>query len=812
MGARFWLRWSLRDLRARWHLVAAIAAVLAVGIGMSSGLGSMRAWREASNDRSFALLGAHDLKVALAEGGTVPQGRLRAVLGGGGPLTGADAEERLSVATQVDASRPGEAILVPGRLVGVDVAAGPRVDGLHPDGGRVLAAGDDGRDVAVLEANFAAARGLPATGTLRVTGGRLAWVGRARSPEWFVVAPPGGSWGGEAVYAGVFTSLATAQRVAGRPGRVNELVVRLRAGVPVAEARAALAARLAATLPGVAADVTVLADEPAHRTLYRDAEGDQLFIDVIAWLVLGGAALAAFNLVSRVVEAERRQIGVGLSLGVPARVLARRPMLLGIQIAVLGTVLGLAAGAASSLALGWALRSILPLPVTVTPFQGGTFLRAAVVGLVLPPLAAAVPVWRGVRMTPVQAIRATGRASAGGGLSRILRRLPLPGGPVAQMPVRNLVRAPRRTLLTALGIGAAVAVTFSLLGTIDSFFATVDRSRDDLVRGGADRMSVTLDRPRPVVGAVVRAIASDPVVAAAAPRLVLGASLRGPDGAEVGVQLATASERDPVWRPGIVAGRLAMDAPGVVVARTAADDLGVGVGDVVTLSYAVPVAGGASRPATVRVPVAGIHANPFRHLAYIHVDVAAAAGLGGVADTVDVLPAPGRSRDDVVRALFGRPGVASVEPVAGLLERVRERTSDFVTILWIVEGAAVILAGLIALNAAGIAAEERVREHATMLAFGLRPAAVVAGAVAESAIVGLLGSVAGVAAGRAIVGWEVGEVIPRTLPDFGAVVGIAPSSVVLALVLGTAAAAVAPLLAVRRLTRLDLPASLRVVE
>jgi len=811
VGAGFWLRWSLRDLRARWHLVAAIAAVLAVGIGMASGLGSMGAWRAASNDRSFALLNAHDLKVTLAEGGTVPQGRLRALVAGPA-FRGALADERLSVPTQVDASRGGSAVLVPGRLVGVPVDPGPRVDGLWADGGRPLRPSDAGRDVVNLEANFAAARDLPAQGTVRVLGGAtVRWVGRARSPEWFVVAPPGMSWGGDAAYAGVFAPLATAQRLAGLPGRVNELVVRLPAGAPAGDARAVLEARIAERLPQAGATVSTLADEAAYRTLYRDAEGDQQFIDVIAWLVLGGAALAAFNLVSRVVEAERRQIGVGMALGMPSRVLALRPMLVGVQIAVLGTGLGLLVGAASEWALGWALRTILPLPVVVTPFQGGTFARAAILGLVLPPLAAAIPVWRGVRMTPVQAIRVTDRASAGGGLARLARRLPLPGGPVAQMPVRNAFRAPRRTLLTALGIGAAIAVMFSLLGTIDSFFGTVDRSRADIVRGGDDRMIVTLDAARPTDGAVVRGIAGHPVVAAAAPRLVVAGRLRA-GGAEVGVQLSSARMDDPVWSPELRQGRLAADAPGVVIARAAAADLGVAVGGTVELEYPVPVPGGTYRLARIRVPVAGVHVNPFRYLAYVHETQLAAVGLGGRADTVEVRPAPGRTRDDVARALFGREGVASVEPAAGLLEQVRVQMQDFVLILWIVEAAGIALAGLIAVNAAGISAEERVREHATMLAFGMRPAAVITGAVAESAIVGLLGSVLGVLAGRFIVGWEVEQVMPRTFPDFGAVVSIAPSSTLWALLLGTAAAAAAPLLTVRRLTRMNLPSALRVVE
>ena len=87
--------------------------------------------------------------------------------------------------------------------------------------------------------------------------------------------------------------------------------------------------------------MTLGTDETAHRVLYKDAEGDQQLWTIFALLMLVGAAFAAFNLISRVVEAERREIGIGMALGMPTWTLAVRPLLLGVQIAVVGVVLGL---------------------------------------------------------------------------------------------------------------------------------------------------------------------------------------------------------------------------------------------------------------------------------------------------------------------------------------------------------------------------------------------------------------------------------------------------------------------------------------
>ena len=55
-------------------------------------------------------------------------------------------------------------------------------------------------------------------------------------------------------------------------------------------------------------------------------------MDIFAALLLGAAAFAAFNLISRTIEAQRREIGIGMALGVNPGALARRPLLLGGQV------------------------------------------------------------------------------------------------------------------------------------------------------------------------------------------------------------------------------------------------------------------------------------------------------------------------------------------------------------------------------------------------------------------------------------------------------------------------------------------------
>ena len=353
--ARLWTTWALRDARKRWLQLASIGLLLALGVGMYSAMSSMKSWRTASADASFAALRMHDLRVSLAAGSYVPAGTLnRALQALPDRSHVATAEERLVASLQVETSRGERSIIVPGRIVGAPLNA--TVDRLATTRGRALRAPDEGQPAVELERNFAKHYELPASGSLRLTGDRrVRYAGQALAPEYFIVTAPGADFGAEANFAVLFSSLHTAQLLTGQRGSVDELVLRLRSGADLATVRRELQRSLPRLLPGIGYTLTAGSQEPARRLLYKDAEGDQQMMDIFAFLLLGAAALAAFNLVSRTVEAQRREIGIGMALGVPPRLLALRPLMLGGQVALLGVALGIPAGFAAN---AW-LRSVM---------------------------------------------------------------------------------------------------------------------------------------------------------------------------------------------------------------------------------------------------------------------------------------------------------------------------------------------------------------------------------------------------------------------------------------------------------------------
>lgn len=187
-------------------------------------------------------------------------------------------------------------------------------------------------------------------------------------------------------------------------------------------------------------------------------------------------------------------------------------------------------------------------------------------------------------------------------------------------------------------------------------------------------------------------------------------------------------------------------------------------------------------------------------------------GLAAATNSLDLTPAAGVSQQQLARQLYALPGVATVQPAAATIEALQERMDEFTAIIRIAEIAALVLAFLIAFNTTTISADERARENATMLAFGLPSRAVLRIAITESTLTGLLGTAAGVALGLAVLNWVVTSLLPDTFPDLGALVIVGAGTYLSALLVGVLAVALAPLLTLRRLQRIDIPATLRVME
>ncbi|MBI5931998.1 MAG: ABC transporter permease [Chloroflexi bacterium] len=814
---QFWLRWSWRDLKARWLQVVAIGIIIALGTGIFSGFGGQKKWRINSLNESYGRLNSYDLRMTLTDGSYLEKEALLNALQDTQGVKGI--ETRLIIATQVDASQADETILVQGEIVGVDVAAnGPHINQLYVNQGRDLIEADTGKNVVMVEYKFAKHYGLKPGDALHISGDiPLDFVGSGQSPEYFYIIPAEGVFLGEASYAVLFMPLETVQGIAGREGLVNSVVMTLDGSVDGKIVQAEIQQRMAQQFPDTGFEMNTRQEDNIYKLAYSDAKNDQVTWNIIAYLFLIGAAMGAFNLAGRMVEAQRRQIGIGMALGVPRFWIAFRPLLVGLQIAVAGMVFGLGFGALLSNIFGGYVKDLAPLPYWIIKLDMATFLKAALVGFLLPFVATLIPTWRAVRVNPIDAIQSGTLVAKGGGLTKLLNYLPIPGQSFARMPFRNILRAPWRTTLTILGVAVAITLMTMFVGFLDTFVATMDRAKEALLDEGGNRVQVNLNFFYPIETPNIQALDTlktadgDPLLAQVEPRLMLGGTLKQGD-TEIETMLELVSMDSPIWKPTFVEGNLKAGQPGIVLSEKAAKDLGVKVGDTITLEHPLREDTFSFRMITSEVKVAAIHNNPMRSLNYMDMSSASMMGLEGQTNLLVVTPSTYANTNDIKRALFSQPGVSSVVGITEYTDAFDEILKIFAVFLRIVQVVVLFMAFLIAFNSTSINVDERVREIATMFAFGLPVRTVTRMQIVENILVGIFGTLLGILAGWLLLQQFLAARVEDQLEDINLIIVLSPTTILISIVLGVLVVALTPILSIRRMLRMDIPSTLRYVE
>jgi putative ABC transport system permease protein len=326
---------------------------------------------------------------------------------------------------------------------------------------------------------------------------------------------------------------------------------------------------------------------------------------------------------------------------------------------------------------------------------------------------------------------------------------------------------------------------------------------------GANSLVVDLQTFENDDAPAVRAITNQPGVAASAGGLNIGGFARHND-IELGLSIAMFDLRDPVAVPNDLADEQ-LASGGIVLSRKAAQDLGVAPGDEIVLRHPrVSSAGFAWVESTL--PVRALHNSPFRFVAYMDLTDRALMGLDGSVNSIKVQAAGPSELAQLRRSTAELPGGASALAASSFSRTMRdvlEIIDDLFVILQLVIAA---LAFLVAFNASNVAADERRREHATMLAFGMRYRRVISLGIAESVLLGVGGVALGLAFGNIMLAWILGSVFPVAVPDLTVEQSIGFLSYLITTAIGLAAVTLAPVLNLRRLRTMSLPSTLRFVE
>ncbi len=698
------------------------------------------------------------------------------------------------VVMEVTLDVPGLTEPASGRLVSVPVPYEPMLNDVFLRRGRYLAPGR--ADEVLVSEGFALKRVLkPGDRIGAVINGRrrdLHIVGIALSPEYVYSIRPGELMPDDERF-GIFwmerRALASAFNM---EGGFNSLALRLLPGVRVEDVIARVD-RALEPYGGLGAIPRRL--QTSH--WYMDNEISQLqSVGLVLPMVFLAVAAFLLNVVlTRIVSVQREQIAALKAVGYTNGELARHYTGWGLVIAIVGAVIGTAAGAWLGSLMTLMYNDFFRFPILAYQLRASVVLGAAAVSLVSAVLGTIGAVARAVRLPPAEAMRpeppARYRESwlERAGLKRWLAQ------PV-RMVLRNIGRHPVRATTSVVGMALSVAIL--VLGT---FF---NDSIDELLRMQffvAERQDFTVSFVEPLSGGAIHEVEALPGVLGVEPLRAVPARLRSAHRtrqvAITGLIAAPRLNRIVDVRAGVVT----LPPDGLILTTTLADILDVTTGDVVTIEVL-----DGRRPVRTAT-VAGLVEEYMGLSAYMRIDA-----LRRLLREGDTLSGAYLQVDAAeVENLYGRlkrtPRVAGVARKTAAIESFQETMGDmfYVMILFNVMFSGIIAFGVV-YNAARVSLSERTRDLASLRVLGFT--------IREISFI-LLGELAVLTLVAIPIGLVMGYFFATLLVDaFGTELYrfplvIRPRTYAFAACTVIAAATISGMVVRRRLDRLDLVAVLK---
>jgi len=586
-----------------------------------------------------------------------------------------------------------------------------RVNAVYVAAGRMPA--PDARNEVLLHPKFATETSTEVNDelTLRIGGQRriVRVVGIASDPEYLYPLRSSGDIPSPGEFAVLYVREHAVETLLGHPGSGNDVAVRAEPGTDIRK----LVKRLEDELEPY--DVVLSAprvDQPGYEALRSELDQNRVMARSMPVLVLAISSMSLFIALSRLVTAQRGEIGLAKALGYTDGQILRHYLSFGLIIALGGSILGVGLGLLGARGISASYNTFLGLPFLENGLYPGVLATAFGVAVASCILAAIVPALNSARLAPAIAMHADPNKSLAGGRVPLVERLlnpVLPRSFTFRLPLRNIFRARRRSLYTVLGIAFAMVlsvVTVSMFDSIDyllnSTFSKVERWD----------IAVVFDQP--IGPGRVSEVRSLRGVNRVQPALVMPVKV-GYGGATVNVSL-TAMSPDADFH-GFTAARgappaEALAAGDIVLAASTAKRLGVGVGQRITVD---PPPDG--DPVTVRV--GSLSDETLGQPAYVSFetgsDITDASMNRYNALYLSSVPSQSnRIQDD----LYDMAGTASVQVKAGLVERLKSLMAVTNVFGWVLLGFGSALAFVVVFTTFTANVTERTREIATMRTIG----------------------------------------------------------------------------------------------
>ena len=375
------------------------------------------------------------------------------------------------------------------RLIGLPLDRHPAVNDVLVQQGTYWTPQD--RNVVLVESHFAKFHQLSPGDRLTFAtpqGEReLRIQGVAASPEYLINAASKLDILPSARRFGVFfMPLPQLQALFGLEGQINDVAVTVRDS---AGREATIAATEALLQPHVLTQTVRQEEQPSNAALQLDLQGGEELANILPTLVLIVAAFSIFITLSRMVEAQREQIGLFMAMGYSRGTVLRHYLAYAALIALVGSLAGVALGLWLGAGLTGVYADTLGIPLIEHKLQVLPPIMAAVVSIVFALIAGLVPAWRSARMQPAAAMRRDPQVALVRGsipwAERALRLVLTP--PLTlRIPLRSIFRTRVRTLYTVAGVSFAMVLLLTSTGLFDTMTNVLDTQYEQAERWDLD--------------------------------------------------------------------------------------------------------------------------------------------------------------------------------------------------------------------------------------------------------------------------------------------------------------------------------------
>ena len=558
----------LRDL---WHVkgqAMAIGMVIAVGVAMQV---MMTGLVTSLNDTRAAYYDRYRLADVFAPATRAPDRLVNRLAAIDGVATVEARVTGSALITLPDLDRPVRA-----QAVSLPNLREPRLNGVYLTDGRMIDS-DHSDEILLLQA-FANAHDLRPGDQIHATmnGARRSFriVGLAQGPEFLYTTAPGEMIPDDARFGVIWMSRSALAAAYDMNGAFNEVLLSLSRE---ANEPAVLDAvdRILAPYGGFGA--YPLADQASNRFISEEISGLEAAAVGVPPIFLAVAAFLLYIVISRMVQAEREEIGLMKAFGYTNLEVGTQYFKLVMAIAIGGALAGCLLGIAGGRALIQVYTAYFKFPFLVFSLDAASF----VIGVGASILAASVGGLMVLRqvfaLTPAAAMRAPAPAvynKAGGMMRRVTGWLDQP----SRMVVRRITRQPARMAGAMIGIACGMGLSVSMITIYAGFDETVD-----LTFNVVDHSDVSVTFTHAASESTIFALQRLPGVTLVEPvrhvPVVLRNGLRTHQGAVTGLipnaRLMRAVDADMA--------DIVMPETGIVLSSGLADILDLHAGDTVTL-------------------------------------------------------------------------------------------------------------------------------------------------------------------------------------------------------------------------------------